>query len=310
MGNHQALVSGKKEDTGVVRFDRSGRAFGLCYSRDHFPGGAPRPELVPGSVYARDDLRAMFGIIDSTINTGVFQPRGSGEVWLFVTEKKTPDRTQYLDHLKDDVLLWQGQTMMRTDPLIIDHVARGLRLLVFYRKEKYQFPRAAFKLEGEFCYVSHSGSRPTSFILCRRSAVLAGEQTGLTHVLDPAAFPPEPPSSIVADRPRVTAAQDDVSSPVPVECPRVFSIMRVGGHTVEFTLPIDPEPHERRALELLARHGRMTERQLAHSLNSRRVGGMMEAFLLRLAAKGWHAVDKEAETEEGRLFVFRPERIG
>ncbi len=43
-----------------------------------------------------------------TVNTGIFQPQGHDSVWLFVTEHKTPDRTQYVDHLEGDVLRWQG----------------------------------------------------------------------------------------------------------------------------------------------------------------------------------------------------------
>ena len=91
--------------------------------------------------------------------------------------------------------------------------------------------------------------------------------------------------------------------------PRTFSITRVGGQVVQFTLPFDPSPLERTALELLARYGRMTERQLSHELNTRRVGGIMEALLQRLEAENWKALDKEAESDDGRIFVFRPERL-
>lgn len=91
--------------------------------------------------------------------------------------------------------------------------------------------------------------------------------------------------------------------------PRAFSVTRVSGQVVQFTLPIDPSSLERAALELLVRYGRATERQLSHELNTRRVGGIMEALLRRLEAEGWKALDKEAESEDGRIFVFRPERI-
>lgn len=123
--------------------------------------------LVAGNVYTREDLKALFGFTDATINNGVFHPKGYNSVFLFVTEKKTPDRTQFLDLLNGDTLQWQGQTMGRTDHKIIGHQQDGVELLLFYRREKYEHPNAAFRFEGSFDYVSHSGGNPTSFILRR-----------------------------------------------------------------------------------------------------------------------------------------------
>lgn len=124
-------------------------------------------DLVVGRVYTRKDLAEQFGITDATLNTGVFRPQGSSSVWLFVTEEKTPDRTQYLDHLDGDVLRWQGQMSGRTDDVIIEHDVRGLELLVFYRREKYEHERAGFRYEGPFRYIDHHGAGPTSFVLRR-----------------------------------------------------------------------------------------------------------------------------------------------
>jgi len=126
--------------------------------------------LTIGEVYTRVRLREMFDISDATINTGVFRPKGHGSVWLFVTESKTPDRTQYRDRLEDDVLHWQGQSSGRTDALIREHRQRGLKLLLFYRQFKYEFPGAGFRYEGQFDYVSDEGEKPASFILRRQHA--------------------------------------------------------------------------------------------------------------------------------------------
>ncbi|MDY4311894.1 HNH endonuclease [Pseudomonas shirazica] len=123
--------------------------------------------LEPGTVYTRDDLRALFDIKDATLNTGIFRPKGLDSVWLFITEHKTSDRTQYVDALEGDTLHMQGQRMGRTDALISDHRQRGLELLLFYRKAKYEYPHAGFKYEGIFTYQRHSGSAPTSFVLSR-----------------------------------------------------------------------------------------------------------------------------------------------
>ncbi len=62
--------------------------------------------LVDGAIYTRNELREMFGIRDATINTGTFRPKGHDSVWLFVTENKTPDRTQYHDMLDNDRVIY------------------------------------------------------------------------------------------------------------------------------------------------------------------------------------------------------------
>src|ERR1051326_7713350 len=129
--------------------------------------------LVEGHVYTREALQKQFQITDQTLFTGIFRPAGHDSIWLFITEQKSADHTQYIDRLDGDMLSWQGQTKGLKDQLIIDHKAKGLELLVFYRKAKYEFPGAGFRYEGRFAYISHSGSRPTSFRLERIARVLA-----------------------------------------------------------------------------------------------------------------------------------------
>lgn len=126
--------------------------------------------LEAGKIYTRGDLRRLFDVTDATINNGVFRPKGQSSVWLFVTEKKTPDRVQYTDRLEGAQLYWQGQTSGRTDPLVVEHKQRGLELVVFYRREKYEHEGAGFRYEGVFEYVSHREGRPSSFVLQRRDA--------------------------------------------------------------------------------------------------------------------------------------------
>ena len=70
-------------------------------------------------------LRQLFNISDSTINTGVFRPKGSNSIWLFVTEEKGVGITPYYDKLEGGVLQWQGQLSGRTDQLIINHEHTG-----------------------------------------------------------------------------------------------------------------------------------------------------------------------------------------
>lgn len=120
-----------------------------------------------GSTYSRADLRTMFQIKDATLNTGVFRPAYTDSIWLFITEEKTADRTDYQDRLEGDVLEWDGQLSGRTDSMVIEHELRGVELLVFYRKRKYEFRHAAFRYEGPFRYESHFGAAPAHFRLRR-----------------------------------------------------------------------------------------------------------------------------------------------
>lgn len=111
--------------------------------------------LTIGQVYTRDDLRQLFDIQDATINNGIFQPKGHQSVWLFVTESKTADRTQYQDRLDSDHLFMDGQTMRRTDGLLIDHESYDYEVLLFYRTKKYEHPGAGFRYHGPFQYDRH-----------------------------------------------------------------------------------------------------------------------------------------------------------
>lgn len=133
--------------------------------------GAYASELLEeGHVYTRDELRGLFSITDFSINTGIFKPSALDSVWLFVTEQKTADRTQYKDTLVSDVLNMEGQTQGRTDYLLEEHVQRGLELILFYRKSRFEHPGAGFTYKGKFLYQSRSGSLPTSFTLIRANS--------------------------------------------------------------------------------------------------------------------------------------------
>lgn len=125
--------------------------------------------LVCGEIYTRDQLRKEFAITDSTLNTGIFKPQGHDSIWLFITEKKSGDMTEYEDRLEGDNLYWQGQTAGLKDRQIIEHRERDFELVVFYRPEKSSYEGSGFRFEGPFEYVSHSGAAPTNFVLRRES---------------------------------------------------------------------------------------------------------------------------------------------
>lgn len=129
--------------------------------------------LCEGDIYTRNDLSELFKTKDSTINTGIFPLTQYHAIWLFITEEKSKDKTQYTDLLKEDTLLWDGQMMGVKDHKIISHEANNTEILVFYRKKKNEFENYGFKYEGRFCYVSHTGSRPAHFVLKRVASVPA-----------------------------------------------------------------------------------------------------------------------------------------
>lgn len=126
-------------------------------------------QLKADAIYSRKDLEQLFDIKDATLKNGIFQPKGYDSVWLFLTEEKPLEQTQYVDTLTGDVLGMQGQKKRRTDHLILEHKERGLELLVFHRRNKLEYPAYGFRYQGAFFYESHSSldSNPTSFILRR-----------------------------------------------------------------------------------------------------------------------------------------------
>lgn len=126
-------------------------------------------QLMEGQIYTRAELAEMLDTNDATIYTGIFQPRDYDSILLFITEKKSADRTQYIDQLAGGTLHWQGQTAGRKDALIMSHAERNVELLVFYRGAKNEYPGSGFRYEGRFRYCSHEASRPTSFVLERVS---------------------------------------------------------------------------------------------------------------------------------------------
>ena len=143
-------------------------------------------QLTLGKIYTRNELRSLFNITAAALYTGVFCPKGTSSVWLFITEQKTPDRTPYRDHLQGDILYWQGQMSGgKKDALIVDHQKSGLELLVFFRKKKYEHPGAGFRYLGPFVYLSHAGSKPTDFVLTRKRASVVPPTAADEEVFDP-----------------------------------------------------------------------------------------------------------------------------
>lgn len=120
--------------------------------------------LNQGSAYTRAELRAAFGVVDASINNGIFQPKNHSSIWLFVTQFKTPDRTQYRDLLDGDMLTMESQPSARYDQRLAEHLQDGIEVLLFYRRDKKAHsPGAGFRYEGPFGFVDRSSDEPAMF---------------------------------------------------------------------------------------------------------------------------------------------------
>ena len=100
--------------------------------------------LTVGDTYSRKELKEQFDTSGWGFETGVLIPNNYDSIWLFVTQTKPADKTQYHDLLRGDILEWDGQMSGRTDNKIINHKLEGNELLLFYRNKKTQYPKYAF----------------------------------------------------------------------------------------------------------------------------------------------------------------------
>jgi putative restriction endonuclease len=122
-------------------------------------------KLKIGEIYNRKSLAELFHITDATLNTGVFKPKNHSSVWLFVTSKKAANQPKYVDLMTGNKLQWQGQTSGKSDLMIIEHKARDLELLLFYREEPKQYADSGSRYLGPVEYVSHNPGHPSTFTL-------------------------------------------------------------------------------------------------------------------------------------------------
>lgn len=114
-------------------------------------------------------------------------------------------------------------------------------------------------------------------------------------------------SIIVLDTARLAWLYD--LRPDQMESDRGLRVQTSSGQELTFSVPIKLEPGERRAMESLGRHGKMNERELAATVGTRRVGGLMETLMSRLEKAGWTALVEEGEGPEGRVYALRRELI-
>jgi hypothetical protein len=90
-----------------------------------------------GKGYDRKVLADLWGLGGfQALGRGVFMPRGSGQIFLFVTRERLGWMTPYNNFLYDDLLLWDGEKGHGSDERIANAVANGEEIHLFYRDRR------------------------------------------------------------------------------------------------------------------------------------------------------------------------------
>lgn len=73
-----------------------------------------------GKEYSRPQLSIIWGYRTyNAISRGVVTPKGGEQIILFVTKEKQKHSIQYVDHIIEDILFWEGEEMHRSDKRIM-----------------------------------------------------------------------------------------------------------------------------------------------------------------------------------------------
>jgi hypothetical protein len=90
--------------------------------------------LEVGRLYTRPQLATLWGYRGyQAFSRGVFTPRGTNRVVLFVTREKQRSLTQYRDFISGDRLYWEGQAAHGSDDRIARAHEYGEQVHLFYR---------------------------------------------------------------------------------------------------------------------------------------------------------------------------------
>ena len=91
-------------------------------------------DIAPGSRWERVELAKLWGYESyHPLGRGVFTPKDSSLIILFVTEQKRGGHEPYTDMLDGDSLQWHGEKGHGNDHRIVSAATRGDEIHVFYR---------------------------------------------------------------------------------------------------------------------------------------------------------------------------------
>ena len=108
-------------------------------------------DLVPGGLYNRPDLAALWGYAGyEAIARGAVTPSGTPFIILFITKDKQSFLPQYKDQLHKDRLAIEGENNHSADARIVAARRRGDQIHLFYRGRHHR----PFEYKGEIYLVS------------------------------------------------------------------------------------------------------------------------------------------------------------
>lgn len=91
-----------------------------------------------GKKYGRPQLADLWGYAGhQAFSRGVFTPKGSNDIILFVTRIKQASLRQYTDFLSADTLYWEGEDGHGNDQRLVAAFDTGDRIHLFYRMKHH-----------------------------------------------------------------------------------------------------------------------------------------------------------------------------
>lgn len=120
-------------------------------------------DIHPGSKWEHVELAKLWGYESfHALARGVFTPRDSNQIILFVKEEKREGDEPYVDLLEGDTLNWHGEKGHGNDQRIAAASTRGDEIHVFYR----EVHRAPFTYLGRASVVSSTllQDEPSRFV--------------------------------------------------------------------------------------------------------------------------------------------------
>lgn len=119
-----------------------------------------------GEIYSRINLKENFNFKIYHPYSGIYHHKENDSLWLFVTEMKSENQTNYKDKLDGDILEWQGQENQDFYNIrVINHKKDGRKVHLLYREREKEYKNSAFRYEGEFTILSHKRNNTNNYNL-------------------------------------------------------------------------------------------------------------------------------------------------
>jgi putative restriction endonuclease len=91
--------------------------------------------LIVGKEYDRPYLAKLWGYESyEAISRGVITPKGDNRIVFFITKEKQEHLTQYVDHIEQDILFWEGEEKHGSDKRITE---KRDTIYVFFRERHH-----------------------------------------------------------------------------------------------------------------------------------------------------------------------------